>query len=42
MIDLRAFYQAKNPSKTIVFDNVEGHKLYIDFLQSEVEKLLSS
>ena len=31
MIDLRAFYQATNPSKTIVFDNVEDQKLYIDF-----------
>jgi AAA ATPase domain len=31
MIDLRAFYQATNPSKTLAFDNIEDQKLYIDF-----------
>jgi AAA ATPase domain len=31
MVDLRVFYQATNPSKTIIFDNIEDQKLYIDF-----------
>ncbi|MBF2064869.1 MAG: ATP-binding protein [Calothrix sp. C42_A2020_038] len=30
-IDIRAFYQVTNPSKTLAFDNLEDLKLYIDF-----------
>ena len=30
-IDLRRFFQATNPSKTLVIENAEDEKYYIDF-----------
>ena len=30
-IDLRKFFQATNPSKTLVIENAEDEKYYIDF-----------
>jgi hypothetical protein len=42
VIDIRAFYKATNPARTLVAQNVEDQKCYIDFSEVRGEDIIST
>ncbi|MFM7366425.1 MAG: hypothetical protein ACKO2Z_01205 [Sphaerospermopsis kisseleviana] len=41
-IDIRAFYKATNPARTLVAKNPEDQKVYIDFSELRGENIITT